>query len=189
LVTSILMLFEQTRDYGIILPIIITASLAYVVREHFTTESIYTLKLARRGLWLPKGMQANTAASRDAASIMSTDFQVVDQSELQSWLASDRGTPGEQHTIFIDQGEVVGMAREELRYLREQNADEAVQDNVFFVTGDTRLPVLLRGMRAKDTRYAVVMRNRRTAAAEDIIGVISSPEIFMAMQDSVALME
>ncbi len=190
LVTAILMIFEQTRDYGAVLPIIITASLAHVVREHFTSESIYTLKLARRGLWLPKGMQANTAASRQAATIMSRDFQVVEKSELANWLTTHRPGQGARHTIFADQGSVYGVAGEELRYLlRDQDAEEVAHTNVFFVTGDTRLPVLLRGMRAKNTQFAVVMRTRRTDAIDDVIGVISSHEIFSAIQDGVELME
>lgn len=190
LVTAILMTFEQTRDYGVILPIIITASLAHVVREKFTGETIYTLKLARRGQWLPKGMQADTAASRLAMTVMSTDYQVVEKSELQSWLATYRPGEGPRHTIFADGGSVYGVARAELRYLfRDQDAEQAVQTNVFFVTGDTPLSVLLRGMRAKDTHYAVVMHSRRTDAIDDVIGVLSSDEIFAAIQDSVALIE
>jgi len=190
LVTAILMIFEQTRDYGAVLPIIITASLAHVVREHFTSESIYTLKLARRGLWLPKGMQANTAASRQASTIMSRDFQVVEKSDLANWITTHRPGQGANHTLFANEGTVCGVAGEELRYLlRDQDLEQVAQTNIFFVTGDTRLPVLLRGMRAKVTQYAVVMRTRRTDSIDDVIGVISNREIFSAIQDGVELME
>lgn len=49
-VTSIMMLFEMTGDYSIILPLMITSVLAATVTATITKDTIYTLKLVRRGL-------------------------------------------------------------------------------------------------------------------------------------------
>lgn len=49
-VTAIMMLFEMTGDYNIILPLMITAVLAATVSGALSGDSIYTLKLTRRGL-------------------------------------------------------------------------------------------------------------------------------------------
>ncbi len=84
--TAIVMTFEQTRDYSVMLPIILTVSIAHIVRVHLCKESIYTLKLARRGNHVPQGLQAAVSVRSDAKRIMSTDFKLVDIAELEKWL-------------------------------------------------------------------------------------------------------
>ncbi len=49
-VSAILILFEMTGDYKIILPLMITCITSTVVVREFTKDSIYTLKLRRRGI-------------------------------------------------------------------------------------------------------------------------------------------
>ncbi|HTQ39810.1 MAG TPA: chloride channel protein [Pirellulales bacterium] len=49
ILTAIVMLFEMTRDYNVVLPIIITLAIADAVRRYVCPPTIYTLKLLRRG--------------------------------------------------------------------------------------------------------------------------------------------
>ncbi len=49
-VSAILILFEMTGDYKIILPLMITCIISTAVVREFTKDSIYTLKLRRRGI-------------------------------------------------------------------------------------------------------------------------------------------
>lgn len=48
--TAILMLFELTRDVYVLLPIMIAAVIATVIAKILLTDSIYSLKLRRRGI-------------------------------------------------------------------------------------------------------------------------------------------
>jgi len=48
--TAALILFELTRDYSVILPIMLAAALALTVAQAVEPASIYTLKLLRRGV-------------------------------------------------------------------------------------------------------------------------------------------
>lgn len=59
---SIVMLFEMTRDYSIVLPTIISVAVSYGVRKAFLRDSIYTMKLARRGHPVPDAFR--TARTR-----------------------------------------------------------------------------------------------------------------------------
>lgn len=52
-ITAIIMIVEMTKDVSIILPLIIAVAVASVVRRVFIKESIYTLKLKRRGRIFP----------------------------------------------------------------------------------------------------------------------------------------
>jgi len=49
-ISAILILFEMTGNYLIILPLMITCIISTVVVRKFSKESIYTLKLTRRGI-------------------------------------------------------------------------------------------------------------------------------------------
>ncbi len=49
-ITGIIILFEMTRDYRIILPLMFATVISTVLAQFFESESIYTLKLKRRGI-------------------------------------------------------------------------------------------------------------------------------------------
>ena len=50
---AVVMIFEMTLDYAVIIPMTITVALSYGVRKGLLRQSIYTLKLARRGHDIP----------------------------------------------------------------------------------------------------------------------------------------
>ncbi|MBN1954183.1 MAG: chloride channel protein [Anaerolineae bacterium] len=58
-ITSILILFEMTQDYRIILPLMLATVLSTVIARHIDKESIYTLKLRRRGIDVYAGKNLN----------------------------------------------------------------------------------------------------------------------------------
>jgi len=58
-ITSILILFEMTQDYRIILPLMLATVISTVVARHLCGESIYTLKLKRRGIDVYAGKDLN----------------------------------------------------------------------------------------------------------------------------------
>ena len=51
-----IMIFEMTRDYTVIMPVILTVALACAVRNRLSPATIYTLKLMRRGEIVPQGL-------------------------------------------------------------------------------------------------------------------------------------
>ncbi|APZ44545.1 chloride channel protein [Acidihalobacter ferrooxydans] len=57
--TGAVMIFEMTGDYRIILPLIVVGSVAYATRRLITADTIYTLKLTRRGHDVPESRQSN----------------------------------------------------------------------------------------------------------------------------------
>lgn len=49
-ITAVIILFEMTQDYRIILPLMFATVISTILAQHMEPESIYTLKLTRRGL-------------------------------------------------------------------------------------------------------------------------------------------
>jgi len=54
LITSIILTCEMMRNLHFVLPLTITVLIAYIVRYYFCHDNIYTLKLHRRGIELPR---------------------------------------------------------------------------------------------------------------------------------------
>jgi chloride channel protein, CIC family len=55
--TAIVMIFEMTRDYTVIIPMTITVAISYGIRKRFSDATIYTEKLVRRGHFKPGALQ------------------------------------------------------------------------------------------------------------------------------------
>lgn len=76
LLTAIVMSYEMTRDYNAILPVVITSAVAWSTRRHLVGQSIYTIKLLRRGHVVPEGLPAGTADARRVCDAMSGHFVI-----------------------------------------------------------------------------------------------------------------
>ncbi len=58
-IAAIVMIFEMTLDYNVIVPMTITVAVSYGIRTMLSRDSIYTSKLTRRGHYMPAGLHAN----------------------------------------------------------------------------------------------------------------------------------
>ena len=75
--TAILMLFEMTGEYKIILPLMITCIISSLVIRNLSRESIYTLKLLRRGVNIREGREVNVLKSISVKDVMNPDVETV----------------------------------------------------------------------------------------------------------------
>ncbi len=75
--TAILMLFEMTGDYKIILPLMITCIISALAAGRFYRESIYTLKLMRRGVDIRAGREVNVLKSIPVRDVMHVEVDTI----------------------------------------------------------------------------------------------------------------
>ncbi len=68
--TAILIVFEMTDDYRLIVPLMAGVIVSLLVAEKLHKESIYTLKLARRGITLRSGVDVDVMESVKVEEIM-----------------------------------------------------------------------------------------------------------------------
>jgi CIC family chloride channel protein len=76
-VTAILILFEMTGDYQIILPLMLTTVISTLIARLLSKDSIYTLKLSRRGVNLEQGQDIDVMQGVKVSEIMTTDIDFV----------------------------------------------------------------------------------------------------------------
>lgn len=67
---AIVMIFEMTLDYNVILPLTLTVAVSYGLRRILIKDSIYTRKLTLRGQAVPEFMRADVYFSRRARDLM-----------------------------------------------------------------------------------------------------------------------
>jgi len=84
--TAIIILFELTSNYNIILPLMLSVVIASSVANHFMHESIYTLKLVRRGIRLKWGAAVDLLENLKVRDVMVTDVDAVMENTTKSEL-------------------------------------------------------------------------------------------------------
>jgi CIC family chloride channel protein len=82
--TGIIMISEMTQDHGVILPLILTTSVAYAVRRTFMEEDVYTMKLVARGHPVPVGFCRPSVAGLRIRDLMDKDMVERAEDELQA---------------------------------------------------------------------------------------------------------
>ena len=76
-ITAMLMLFEMTQDYRIILPIMLCCGISTLLYRLISKESINTIRLARRGIHLRHRWDVNTMRSVLVKDAMSAKVNTV----------------------------------------------------------------------------------------------------------------
>ncbi len=75
--SAIMILFEMTGEYMIILPLMIACIISTLASGHLLKDSIYTLKLARRGVNLEAGKEVNVLKSIRVRDVMNPNVETV----------------------------------------------------------------------------------------------------------------
>lgn len=76
-ITAIIMVFEMTRDYSIILPLMAAVVVSTAVSRALMRESIYTMAVRRQGLHLEQGEDHDVLRDVLVRDVMTTDFPTV----------------------------------------------------------------------------------------------------------------
>jgi len=75
--TAVLIVFEMSGDYRLILPLLLATGISAVVSQRIRRLSIYTLKLARRGIYLERGHDIDVMQGITVGEAMTTDFETA----------------------------------------------------------------------------------------------------------------
>jgi CIC family chloride channel protein len=75
--TAMLIIFEMTRDYRIILPLMVVVVISTLVASRLLPQSVYTIKLFKRGIDLRGGKDVNVLRSHSVRQVMSEHFETI----------------------------------------------------------------------------------------------------------------
>ncbi len=78
-IAAILIIFELTTEYQIILPLMITTIIATLLASRLQKESIYTLKLVRKGIDIFAGREMNVLRSLKVSDVVKQSIEVMEE--------------------------------------------------------------------------------------------------------------
>jgi CIC family chloride channel protein len=108
--TALMIIFEMTRDYQIILPLMVATVVATMIAMRMAPESIYTLKLLRRGIVLRQGRDINVLARHHVSEVMQKDFATILQTMRVPEILRELESSGQSDFMVVDdQGRLVGV--------------------------------------------------------------------------------
>jgi CIC family chloride channel protein len=179
-VTAVVMIFEMTRDYHVIIPLIIAVSVAYSMRRLLLRDTIYTLKLTRRGQRIPDAIQSPLYLARDALEFIRVPYVCLDaDAALAVAMAHRRRLRKTPRVVLLDGGELVGIvpARAVRAACRGMPADTPLRSladtRVVVVKGSIQVFDLIAVLREKRLRNAVMTRDGTFAGVDSILGVVT----------------
>ncbi len=76
-ITGILIIFEMTGDYKIILPLMIATTISSFLSTRLIRGSIYTLKLQKRGIHISQGKEINILKSMQVKDVMRPSIEII----------------------------------------------------------------------------------------------------------------
>ncbi len=191
-ITAIVMVFEMTRDYNVIVPMIVAVAVASGVRQLLLPENIYTVKLLPRGHRIPQERHSNMFMVQPAESVMDRPPVLLPAgtraAEAAAMLPEKLRDCG---VIVIDGDRIVGvvadLAKVSCLAARQPDApiDWLVSRRFVLARAETVMFDVLKRMGRRRTEAAIVVRPcRGLPRAGDVVGMITKHRIADSVLDS-----
>ena len=188
--TAIVMVFEMTRDYSIIVPVIVAVAVAAGIRRALIGETIYTIKLRHRGHRIPKERHINLFLVRQAQDIMERRFILAKAgTSLREAISAEE--PDDLRAIIVERdGRIVGLVppRSGLWRASQGNpnllVERFVESRMVICRDVDLLSLVLARLKRHRSGAAIVFRGVARPRVRDIVGVITKRAIADTVIDS-----
>ncbi|MEW6173322.1 MAG: chloride channel protein [Bacillota bacterium] len=186
--SAILIIFEMTRDYNIILPLMTSVVISTVFARTLMRETIYTLKLKRRGVDIEQGELADVMRTITVGEAMTKDFPVVPSTmRIEEFLKLFQDTGYHGFPVVDEEGLLVGIVTytDLQRFLGREKEELTVGDiatrSPFVVYPDQPLDKVLKAAEEDYGRIPVVSRKE----GRQLVGVLRRHDIIRAYRNRV----
>ncbi len=193
-ITALVMVFEMTLNYNAVLPLTVTVAVSNGIRAVLSSETIYTLKLTRRGHFMPNALRTNFQHQQSARSIMESspatlpgsmpidDFaRLVSRGDGPSFLVEDQ-----QSILGTVSGKDAPKALDDPSCM---TLGDLAEKNYITISEKTPLIEIVRRMRAEGANTAIVVPKGKPLASGNVAGVITRERIADLIEQSIASYE
>jgi chloride channel protein, CIC family len=185
--TAVTMIFEMTLDYSIVMPMIVAVAMSIGARRILSRETIYTLKLVRRGRAIPKARHANMFLVRSAGEVMDSDIEVLPaEASFDDYLRQPEHAGRLRHVVVTANGNIYGVIRVNTGLRRGLEAahtgvslGDVASRNFIVVREEETAYEVIRRMWRRNAIMAVVVRRGEVA------GVITKEHVADSVADSI----
>jgi CIC family chloride channel protein len=188
--TAIVMIFEMTRDYAIIVPVIVAVAIAAGIRRALIDETIYTIKLRHRGHRIPKERHVNLFLVQQAQDIMERRFILAKAgTSLKEAIAKEAAD--DLRAIIVErEGRIVGLIPPRSGLWRESQSnpnllvERFVEPRAVICRDVDLLSRVLARLKRHRSGAAIVFHGVDRPRARNIVGVITKRAIADTVIDS-----
>ena len=188
---AILILFEMTGSYKIILPLMFSCIVGTIVSGQLLRDSIYTLKLARRGVDIKAGKEVNVLKSLSVNDVMSHNVETITEGcTLESMADKISKSRHNSFPMMDSDNKLSGILSfndysdaifdEDLKHLVV--AKDLATTNVVTVSSDDNLYTALEAISRKDFSTLPVVSQKDSGK---LVGIISRRDIVGAYDKAV----
>ena len=192
--TAVTMIFEMTREYGIVMPMIIAVAMSVGVRRVLSRENMYTMKLFRRGHVIPKALHANMFLVKRAREVMDTNIVLAPaETTFTGFLRRPDNAGRMRHIVVTQSNRIVGVLRVNtgLRQASEEvqsqvTLGEIANRNFTLVRSDDVVFDVIQRIYRRGAVMALVVDGRRgVPRPEHVQGVITKEHVADSVASSV----
>ncbi|NHJ12319.1 MAG: chloride channel protein [Candidatus Thorarchaeota archaeon] len=162
-ITCIVILMEMTNDYSLILPLMISVSASFLIASLLDDESIYTLKLARRGITIRQGAHIGALKAIGVEEVMTTSPTILRPSmSRQDVLNIIDKTQHTKYPVVDINGNVVGtLIAEDLHHdvegIPEPTVEDLMNSNFLHLAPICTMDSVLSAMMKRGEGHAVIV--------------------------------
>jgi len=185
-ITAILILFEMTDDYKIFLPLMIACIISTITARQLKKESVYTMKLLRRGLDIRGGREVTILQTLLVRDCMSEEKVLIPEMMTFSDVANKMLASRFHHFPVVDsKGRMVGIIHfNELKgYLFDENlslytiARDLAHKKYVAITPEENLLQAIERFGARDLEEMPVVSPQDPAL---VVGTLSRTDVMQA---------
>ena len=193
--TAVTMTFEMTREYDIVMPMILAVATSVGVRRLLSRENIYTLKLLRRGRAIPKALHANMFLVRHAREVMDPDIMVLAAEQSFDDFLREHEAEGRLRHVVVTRGDqIFGVLRVNTGLRRGLETTHTgitlgeIANRDFTIVGDDMVASdVIERIWRKNAFMAVVVRGRGIPRADDVVGVITREHVANSVAEGIRI--
>jgi CIC family chloride channel protein len=190
-ITAILIIFELTNDYKIILPLMMSCIISTLLASHLKKGSIYTIKLMRRGLDITGGFDQNILRTLMVGEFMSRETDIVSENATVAEIIEAFRIKDASYLHVIDaNNQLAGIIsfRDIRRILGEEESNyhivarDIATTDVITVTPADNIQVALQLMSSKGISQLPVVKEKNS---RDLVGNLREKDLLMAYDKAV----
>ncbi|MBN2229634.1 MAG: chloride channel protein [Candidatus Thorarchaeota archaeon] len=182
-ITCIIIIMEMTGDYLLILPLMVAVSSAFLVSSLIEPESIYTMKLARRGVHIRRGTHIGALKSLVVKDIMTKEPTILtpEMTTTEVFKIIDKT----HHTKFpvVESNKIVGILIAEDLFHNENPNETRVRDlmnpDFLHLAPDCTMDGVVQAMMRRDEGHAVIVDPMHP---DVMIGYITKADVLKAYE-------
>jgi CIC family chloride channel protein len=182
-IAAIVMIFEMTLDYSVMLPLMITVTISYGVRKMLSNESIYTMKLSRRQHYVVEVLQRDLQNIKSAGEIMERSVTTIEADmPVGSFLNEVCSRTFAHHYLVSRNGKIVGVVDRDaiiksVGEARTVPIGEIADRNYIAVTENRTFSSIMTALREQRASIAVVVEKEGDNSVEAVKGIITPEQI------------